>query len=380
MKIVFNPFTGNFDWINDGTITGSGVATRVAFWSSASNISSDADLYWDNTNKRLGVGIASPLAKLHVNGNTQMNDNLTIGHGSGAEYNIQIGQQRTGNGFAYVDLIGDATYTDYGFRMIRQNGGANTSSEILHRGTGNFNIQTLEAASLSFFTTSAARMSILAGGNVGVGTTNPAEKFVVSDSGAAGFEYIPSSGRWYRFNRSTLAYGGLYAEASEHTWSIGATEKMRLSASGFLGVNNNNPGYVLDVTGDSRILSGSLGVGVAPNATDGRIDASNDIVAFSSSDSRLKTNVSSILSALNKVLSLNGVEFDWDEKLSHLHGYEGHDVGIIAQEVQSVLPEAVRVSGHGYLSVRYEKLVPLLIEAIKEQQILIDAIMSKLEE
>lgn len=377
MKIVFNPFTGNFDWVNDGTVTGSGTATRVAFWSTANNISSDSALYWDNTNKRLGVGTASPSQVLHIVGDTRIDGSVDIGNGSASEYSIEIGASRTGNGFAYIDLIGDTTYTDYGMRLIRGNAGANAFNTITCRGTGGLLLETNEAAAIAFNTIAAERARITATGNFGIGTTNPTEKLVISDGGAAGFEYIPSSGRWYRFNRSTLAYGGIYTEASEHTWSIGATEHVRLSSGGNFGIGNNNPTYKLDVTGDVRIASGSLGVGVTPNATDGRIDAANDIVAYSSSDKRLKVNIKPIEGAIDKVLALNGVEYDWNPKFLDSHGYSGHDIGVIAHEVQEILPEAVRVGGHGYLMVRYEKLIPLLIQAVKEQQTYIELLMSK---
>jgi hypothetical protein len=146
-----------------------------------------------------------------------------------------------------------------------------------------------------------------------------------------------------------------------------------------VGINNNSPSYRLDVAGDTHITSGSLGVGVAPNATDGRIDASNDIVAFQTSDRRLKKNITPITNALEKVKSLTGVMFDWKEETKSVHGYEGHDVGIIAQDVQAVLPEAVRTNDTGYLSVRYEKMIALLIEGMKEQQLQIDELKSKLK-
>ena len=63
-----------------------------------------------------------------------------------------------------------------------------------------------------------------------------------------------------------------------------------------------------------------------------------------------------------KVLSISGNSFDWNEKTSR----EGHDIGLIAQEVNEVLPEAVTERDNGYLAVDYQKLVPLLVEAIKE--------------
>jgi hypothetical protein len=125
-------------------------------------------------------------------------------------------------------------------------------------------------------------------------------------------------------------------------------------------------------------ITGSLAVGnISPNATDGRIDASNDIVAYSSSDKRWKTNIKIIESPLEKLQKLSGVEFDWIED-SKLHGNSGNDVGVIAQEVELVLPQAVQIRDTGMKAVRYEKLIPLLIETIKEQQKQIDELKNKI--
>ena len=125
-------------------------------------------------------------------------------------------------------------------------------------------------------------------------------------------------------------------------------------------------------------ITGSLAVGnISPNATDGRIDASNDIVAYSSSDKRWKTNIKIIESPLEKLQKLSGVEFDWIED-SKLHGNSGNDVGVIAQEVELVLPQAVQTRDSGMKAVRYEKLIPLLIETIKEQQKQIDELKNKI--
>jgi hypothetical protein len=154
---------------------------------------------------------------------------------------------------------------------------------------------------------------------------------------------------------------------------------LRIANDGNVGIGITAPLSLLHVAGDARITSGSLGVGVAPNATDGRIDASNDIVAFSSSDLRLKENIKPIENALEKVKSLTGVEFDWKPELKHAHGYEGHDTGVIAQEVQEVMPTAIRTNDTGYLAVRYEKLIGILIEGMKEQQLQIDELKSKLK-
>ena len=131
------------------------------------------------------------------------------------------------------------------------------------------------------------------------------------------------------------------------------------------------------IQGDVKLSGGSLGVGVTANATDGRIDASNDIVAYSSSDKRWKTNINTIESPLEKLQKLSGVEFDWIEDWE-VHGNVGNDVGVIAQEVELVLPQAVQTRDSGMKAVRYEKLIPLLIETIKEQQKQIDELKNKI--
>ena len=90
---------------------------------------------------------------------------MTLGNAAAAaEAHLTIGQGRTGNGYSYIDLVGDATYTDYGFRMIRGNGGANTTSELVHRGTGNFSLVSSDGGDI---------VLIPNAGNVGIGTTTP---------------------------------------------------------------------------------------------------------------------------------------------------------------------------------------------------------------
>lgn len=89
--------------------------------------------------------------------------------------------------------------------------------------------------------------------------------------------------------------------------------------------------------------------------------------ALPSSDERLKENITPIQNALDKVKELNGVEFDF--KNSDDYGYlKQHQIGLIAQEVEKVIPEIVSENKNGYLGVSYQHLTALLIEAVKEQQ------------
>ena len=112
-------------------------------------------------------------------------------------------------------------------------------------------------------------------------------------------------------------------------------------------------------------LFSGLGVGTAASSSVGAILATNDIVAFASSDERLKENVVLIEGALDKVKAMRGVEFDWIANLE-IHPNEGHDLGVIAQEVEAVLPVLVQTRENGYKAVKYDKMVAVLIEAVKE--------------
>ena len=94
----------------------------------------------------------------------------------------------------------------------------------------------------------------------------------------------------------------------------------------------------------------------------GDISANGDVVASLSSDKRLKDNIAPIQDATSKVTKLSGNTFDWNDKSK----YTGSDVGVIAQEVQEIIPSAVKETEEGYLKVEYTKIVPLLIESIKE--------------
>ena len=134
-----------------------------------------------------------------------------------------------------------------------------------------------------------------------------------------------------------------------------------------------------NVTGNNATISTSLAVGATtPTGTAGQIVATNSITAFYS-DKRLKANIVPISNALDKVDRLSGVTYT-QNKFAEQFGYNDYSqqVGVIAQQVQEVLPEVVKLapfdmgpggtsrSGENYLTVQYEKIVPLLVEAIKE--------------
>ena len=85
--------------------------------------------------------------------------------------------------------------------------------------------------------------------------------------------------------------------------------------------------------------------------------------------------------ALDKVTKLNGYTFTWNDKIVRPADFHNEvEVGVIAQEVQEVLPEIVKERATGYLAIKYEQLTPLLIEAIKELKENNDKLQSRIEE
>ena len=190
--------------------------------------------------------------------------------------------------------------------------------------------------------------------NTDTNTTN----FNINANGAAN-ENI-SAGETIRFNGG----GATTVSRSGNTISISSTDTN----------TDTNTTYS---AGTGMSLSGttfSIGQAVATNSTVtfGEVRSTGDITAYYSSDYALKENINPISNALDKVSQLGGYNFDWKD--SHLESRGGvdnmfvkkSDVGIIAQEVQKVLPEAVGKREDGTLGVRYELLVPLLVESIKE--------------
>ena len=116
----------------------------------------------------------------------------------------------------------------------------------------------------------------------------------------------------------------------------------------------------------SLFVSGSIGGDAGAISASGDIVADGDIIAYNASDRNLKDNLQVIEGSLDKIGEINGYEFDWNEKSPGWARERGHDVGVVAQEIQKVLPEIVTERKNGYLGVDYKRIVPLLIESIKE--------------
>jgi hypothetical protein len=206
----------------------------------------------------------------------------------------------------------------------------------------------------------------------------------ISVSGATGNVTITNTGVTSNVagtGISVSAGTGAVTVSNTGVLTITGTTNQVLVNSGISSANGNitlTLPQSIGIANDLRF--NSLGIGTAASGTGGEIRATNEITAYYS-DRRLKENVKVIDNAVDKVLSLNGITYTPNE-VAESFGYDRTVklVGLFADEVEAVLPEATRPapfdqdengnskSGENYKTIQYEKLVPLLIEAIKEQQ------------
>jgi hypothetical protein len=213
----------------------------------------------------VGIGTTSPAQMLHVTGNGLFNGNLDVGQGVSTQDSvINVGAGRTGNGYAYIDLIGDTTYTDYALRIIRNNSGANAPSQIIHRGTGDFSLSTNEAANLTFGTSASERMRINGSGNVGIGTTAPSSKLNI----VGGFIRVEgtevdqfflegirtgTSTTVRIYDNSSTAYYDSYSNMIFRANQLGGSGGYIGLFGGNVGINQGAPSQRLHVTGNVRV-------------------------------------------------------------------------------------------------------------------------------
>ena len=290
-----------------GTLN-SGTAGYVPYYSATTTLSAptSGNLFWDNTNGRLGIGTTSPAVRLDIR-----------------------------NGYI---ISGSATST-LGSKII--SGYYDTSGALATFGT-----------------------EYSTGGPViGYGvwpSTGGTAAFVSSTAAGVGrgaYTITGDSHIWFSGSVQTVAIDG----------SVTNSEKMRLSSSG------------------------GLSVGTTANPGAGAIYATGNVTAYYS-DARLKTVNGTITNALDKVNKLNGVYYT-NNNLAESYGYTGQEqqVGVLAQDVETVLPEIVKAapfdldennqskSGEHYKTVQYERLVPLLIEAIKELNTTVKTLQAEIE-
>ena len=204
-------------------------------------------------------------------------------------------------------------------------------------------------------------------GNVGIGTAVPG--FVQSNqgglhigssvtSGQAAIRLDNLNGEWAQLNRWTNRLELLSSDGFRFAVNgVVSNNAMTIASNKNVGIGTTSPASTLDVVGEVRSNGTKL-----------------------TSDIRFKKDIVPLKGALEKVNNLQGVSFNWRTNDFKKRNFSNRpNIGIIAQEVEEVVPEVVHTDQNGYKSVEYSKLVPLLIEAIKEQQETISALSAKVK-
>ncbi len=331
-----DPVTKKLALYNDSGFNfyGLGVsASQLNIFASAGPTGAPVMVLNANGNVGIGLGNALPAVKLDVNGgvNIQGANTLEFGAGvAGKEVNAgKIGYQALNVGA--LDISGAGTTT------------ANRRIRFYNEGGASFT------------------------GKVGLGTATPNNLLDLGDSyGLTPSDPVAKKLAVYQESGNNNFYGlGVSASQLNIFASAGPTGApvMVLNANGNVGIGLGNavPAFKLDVAGDI-------------NAT-GQVRASGVVLT---SDARFKQQVRPLGGALAAVQALRGVRYTWNA-LGIKHGGQAgaEQVGVLAQELEKVLPELVSTGPDGYKAVNYAQLTPVLIEAIKEQQQQIDALKAQ---
>lgn len=218
-------------------------------------------------------------------------------------------------------------------------------------------------------------------GNVGIGSDNPDQLLVIrqDDNKITRFDgdgiamksgYITLSGAVAQ--QGSVAIGSSTDAHGTASFAMGTNTKTTKNYSMAIGSNltNNVPNSL--VVGAGRTNGAYLFLVAGNSTTDAFTVESSGICTYASSmtgssDRRLKTNITSLEKSLDKVMKLNGVTFNWD-KTVRPSAPTTLQYGFIAQEIEKVIPELVSEDSDGYKTVNYIGVIPVLTQAMQEQQ------------
>lgn len=368
-----------------------------AYWSTPTTLAgSNTQVQFNDSGVQ---GASSQLVFNKATNNLSVGNTVVTGNSSIRSTNLTLGGQITANGSTgtsgFLLTSGGASTNAYWATAPSTVAGSTTQIQYNNSGTlagaagltwtnssnslalgasgkisfGNSTVNTtISADNLTFW--SGSRLGIFGPAGIQLGGTLQAN----GSDGTAG--YILTSG-----GASTNAYWATApSSVAGSNTQIQYNNSDTLAASAALTFNNTTNSVSVS---NSATISGALGVGTAASSTAGEIRATNNITAYYSSDARLKENVRPITNALEDLLKLRGVRFDWtDDFIQKSGGEDGYfvrkqDVGIIAQELEAVLPELVIDRQDGFKAVKYDRIVALLIEAVKELKIEVDLLKQK---
>jgi len=321
----------------------------------------------------VGINTTSPSYKLHVNASSiQPTADLLMGEVAYSSSNSYVGLKTTNMSGAndYMILSGK---TD-GNTFISAKDGA----YVAVRGGGNWSNNQIQVFDNDYVTTSG-------GHRFGTGGTPNWGNAIVDTGSGAGW----GSGNYPYIGSVNGSSGSLIMLHNIHV-PMRTDNKADSSYAGRAGMRcardtNASGWWDIGLAGDFFQLFRSSTGELFRVTNNGTVHADNDIIAFSAttSDKRLKDDIKTIDNALDKVMNLRGVSYTWNN--GSRKGQK--DLGVIAQEVEQVIPEIVREhelplmddSGEKYKTVDYEKMVGVLIEAMKEQQKQIDELKARLD-
>ena len=374
----------------------SGVSTITA--SAGTTILNAASTYYQEVVGTTTQTIRLPDATTLLNGTTFIVDNnstsnVTVTDNASASIEVIP----TG-GLSYIYLVSNSTIAGtwtvhgflpsiYNFNNTTADFGNATITNAVWNGTtiasgfGGTGLTSFGAANYALYSTSS---STLVAGTlpIAAGGTGEITRQAAMDTLAGAV----TSGQYLRGNGTDVVMSAIQAADvptlnQNTTGSAGSVANALTAGTGITyssGTTYNGSAAITisipqAITTTSSVQFGSLGIGTAASGTSGEIRATNNITAYFSDD-RFKINLGNIPNALAKVQTLNGFYYEVNE-LAQSYGYEKKlEVGVSAQQVQAIMPEVVAPApiDENYLTVRYERLVPLLIEAIKELKVQVD--------
>ncbi|MCM2355010.1 MAG: tail fiber domain-containing protein, partial [Pseudobdellovibrio sp.] len=315
----------------------------------------------------VGIGTSAPISLLHLSQNS-------------AQLRVETSSTST-TGNAPIYLVNQDTTANNVLDIYfatRDNGLEPDNGAIIRSVFTNRSASGV-TADLAFLTANDAenpieRMRLNSSGYLGIGTTTPNRKLEVWGSASvAAFNTSASDHGYIEFYAeaanptSRSAYIGypsagskvlnIYSQYASGSVQLQNTAgSLILANTGNVGIGTTNPGYKLDVSGTINIASGSA-------LAFGGTSVCTAAGCTSSSDERLKENIKPLDFDLNKLLSLNAVQYDWKNKAKY---GDKHQIGFIAQNLEKVYPEVVYTDKTtGLKSVTYGHLVAPVIEALK---------------
>ena len=339
--------------------------SHVHSWLSKKNRSVDTALVVD-TNGNVGIGRNDPQCKLDVYGRCSA----------------------FGDSLNYDNSITIRGGTKEGGQVVLNDKQNAASSE----NTQCWSIDNDENKKLRFFRNGNVPLTIDSTGNVGIGTGTPMDNLHIVDTNktkpnsCAGItiESAWTAGATLKF-KPTYTGGSLwFVQATAESAGQGANRLVITSGSSiprfFDGIvidTNNNVSIGVSRTISSPINPNRLWVG-------GDVAVTGTITCHGTtcpSDRRFKTSITPIENSLEKIASLQGVSYYWDKaKFPERNFPDGKQIGLIAQDVEMVLPEIVHTNAEGYKSLSYDKMTAVLIEAVKSQQKVIEELKEQNKE